>query len=94
MRIVSGKLASALQPGDLDISLQGHERPYALEQAYRGIGSLKGQSITMTLITLPGLNPGRHPLLEFDVERVVLVSLQIGDDPQQENDSACRHNAT
>ncbi|MBL8263004.1 MAG: hypothetical protein JNM58_11285 [Xanthomonadaceae bacterium] len=81
MRIVSGELASALQPGDLAISLLGHDRPYTLDLAYRGIGSQMGQSITMTLINLPGMNPGLHPLLGFDVERVVLISLRIFDNP-------------
>lgn len=80
MRIVSGILASALQPGDLHVWLLGNDRPYTLDLAYGGIGSQKGQPIMMTLIRLPGSNPGLHPLLEFDVERVVFISAQISDD--------------
>ncbi|MFD0726766.1 hypothetical protein [Lysobacter brunescens] len=87
MRTVSGELADALKSGDLHISLLGHDRPYSLELAYRGIGSQKGQPVTLTLIKMPGSNPSLHPLLEFEVERVVFISLQITDKPPAEQDS-------
>ena len=79
MRMVSGELANALQSGDRYVWLLGHDRPYALESPYRGKGSQEGQPITLTLIKMPGSNPSLHPLLEFDVEQVVFISLQIGD---------------
>lgn len=76
MRVVSGLLASALQPGDPIVSLLGHARPFALEAAYAGCELQAGLPIVITLITLPGANPERHPLLEFDVECVVRISTQ------------------
>lgn len=94
MRIVSGILASALQTGDLDVWLLDHDRPYTLDSAYRGVGSQKGQPITMTLIKLPGPNPGQHPLLEFDVERVALISMQISDEPSLATTTGRDNNAT
>jgi hypothetical protein len=79
MRVVSGVLASALQPGDRIVSLLGHDQPFALETDYAGCESPASLPICITLITLPGANPGLHPLLEFDVERVVRISTQAVD---------------
>jgi hypothetical protein len=79
MRVVSGVLACALQPGDRIVSLQGHDRPYTLETAYAGRASPMGVPVSITLIMLPGPNPGLHPLLEFHLEWVVSISLQVAD---------------
>jgi hypothetical protein len=84
MRVVSGMLASALQPGDLIVSLLGHDRPFAFETAYAGCESPAGLPIWITLITLPGSNPESHPLLEFDVEWVVRVSMRAVDPMPQD----------
>lgn len=94
MRTVSGELADALESGDLYISLLGHDRPYSLELAYRGIGSQMGQPVTLTLIKMFGSNPSLHPLLEFEVERVVFISLHIADNPPAEQDSRERDDST
>lgn len=94
MHIVSGELADALKSGDLHISILGHDRPYILELAYRGTGSQKGRPVTLTLIKVPGSNPSLHPLLEFEVERVVFISLQITDNPPAEQDSPGRDDTT
>lgn len=87
MRVVSGTLAAPLQPGDRIVFLLGHARSYALEASYTGRESPIGQPISIMLITLPGPNPGRHPLLEFDVERVVRIALEDGD--RAHPDMAC-----
>lgn len=94
MRTVSGILASTMQTGDLDVWLLDLDQPYTLDSAYGGVGSQKGQPITMTLIKLPCPTHRQHPLPEFDEERVVLISVQISDEQSLATTTRRKNNAT
>ena len=71
MRKVQGTLAISYQPKDPEVRLAGHLSPYVFDKGLEHDEAVPaGTFVTLTLIVMPGPNPGNSAKTHFDVERV------------------------